>query len=146
MKLRTRVTTLIVAVIAALGLAATPAQALTGYDRCQGWGYVCAFSGLDGSGTMTPIFGSAGRCSNMPASANNTADSFYNKREGGTSHHVQFYDGANCTGELLAVAPADYWTGPFPSGTHRNFTRFRNKGGTDINHRDELSSVFFNTG
>jgi hypothetical protein len=39
---------------AALAVLASPAQAATGYDRCQD-GYYCMFSGLDGTGDIIQI-------------------------------------------------------------------------------------------
>jgi hypothetical protein len=143
MTYRRRAAILITTALAVLGLAASPAQALTGYARCEGWGFVCTFNGPDGTGTMTYVFGSAARCSNMPASANNTADSFINKREGNTSHHVQFYDGANCTGERLGTYPYG-WEGPYESGYRSSFYEVPRAGGHS--ERNKVSSVWFNTG
>lgn len=144
MKLRTKIAAFVAVLVASFGLA-TPAHAATGYDRCEEWGWVCIFTGLDGGGTMYILRGVAGQCINMVGGGVNSADSFFNKRAGNTSHHVQFYDQFNCTGQELGIKP---WTtlGPFPSGTKANFTLYNLGACCTRNHRNKLNSVWFNNG
>lgn len=135
-------------VLGLVSLAAAPAQAVTGYARCE-WGEVCLFTGLDGGGTIYPHVAISGTCVNMVGGANNSANSFVNKRpqqSANAAHHIQIYDGANCTGTLLAIGAFGNNRGPFPSGTRANFTRYNPRGGGDINFRERASSIFWNTG
>ena len=139
-----RVTGTLAALLVGLGLTVavqSPAQALTGYDRCEGWGLVCVFTEVNGGGTIYRLVGTPGQCIDMVGGGVNSADSYANRRAGNISHHIQFYDNFGCSGTLLKVAY--YGGGPIPSGAEGNFAVFRTSRGT---HRDRVNSVWFNNG
>ncbi|HSJ75804.1 MAG TPA: peptidase inhibitor family I36 protein [Gemmatimonadales bacterium] len=139
--MRRRIAALLTALGLGAGLAvAVEAPAQAAYSDCLS-DYVCAFDGTGGSGLLVTVFRSPGTCYNLPGSANDKADSFYNHL---SNHHaVQFYDGSNCTGHLMHRAGSGGGPGPFAAGTMDNFYDAM---GTFHHDRNILSSIFFNTG
>jgi hypothetical protein len=116
-------------------LVAQPAQAA--YTDCPA-NRLCLFD-LTGGGTLTWAgYVSPGICHNLPSYANNNASSFYNNLNG-LNRAVQFYDQANCQPTLLR-RQFNASTGPHFSGAQDNFYR-----DTLLNHRDRVTSIWFNT-
>lgn len=114
-----RVATVAAGVLVALGLLATPARAA--YSDCF-VGYVCVWDGLNASGTL--LFAASttpGHCVNVPTSANDRAESFYNHLTN-TGKGAQFYRDANCTGHgLHDTTGYGGPTQPFLAGYMGNF-------------------------
>jgi Peptidase inhibitor family I36 len=123
-----------------VGAAGTPAQAVdaASWDEC--WiGYACIWDGINSAGgILFAINGRAGTCVNVPASANDRAESFYNKLIG-SGRAIQLYQHANCTGIQLR-RQANGSAGPFFSGVRDSIYR-----DSLITHRNKLTSIWFNT-
>lgn len=116
----------------------TPARTVA-YSNCPA-GFVCLWDDPNAFGNPTIIvFRNPGLCYSVPSGFNDRADSFYNHLTNG--HHVQFYRDHPCTGLLLRQTNNNRSGGPFPPGTMDNFIAARG-----INHRNQLTSIWFNNG
>lgn len=104
------------------------------------YGTVCLWDGANSSTFLISHYGAPGTCYPLSASANNKGSSFYNHLADG--HHVQFYDGSNCTGHLMC-STADF-CGAFADGTSGNFNI--NSSRTGYISDNATSSFFYNNG
>lgn len=129
-------------VAAIVAIAGTSASA--SYAECNS-GYVCIWYNINGGGTRVESYGNPGTC--VPFSGqswNNQADSFRNRLNNG--HHVQFYDGTNCNGQVLWRDGLWMDDGPFAVGMMDNFEWNTPHGSTATIHRNKASSIWFNSG
>jgi hypothetical protein len=115
-RLALKLTLTLAVALALVGISAVPASAA--YSNC--WtGYVCIWDGNDGTGDLIFSYSAGpGVCANVPASANDRANSFYNRMYS-TGRYVQFFQHAGCTGHILHNTAND--DGPFSSGWLGNF-------------------------
>ncbi len=127
-----------------VAVSATPASADVipkSTSQCS-FGTVCLYDGINYVTLIVSHYGAPGTCFNVPASANDKAESFYNHL--GDGHHVQFYQDAGCTGHLMCSDIIDS-CGPYPDGRADDFATFlsRHNGYTSANR---TSSIFYNNG
>lgn len=122
----------LVTVATVLALSATPASAA--YSNCTN-GYACIFFNDNGGGAMYTYPGSqsGGTCTYVGASANDQANSFYNRDH----KAVSFYQHHNCTGAR---------TGPISPGGQGNMWVVVLVRNSWIDLDDDVSSIFFHTG
>jgi hypothetical protein len=112
----------------------------------QCWiGHVCIWDINSGSGTLlySAHAQPPGTCQNIPSSAEDRANSFYNHMNNG--RHVQFYGGDNCSGHALHKNDGSGGSlDPYYDGETGTFIDT----GTSPCHCDSnrASSIFFNTG
>ncbi len=123
--MKRKVQAAIVALVAMFSItvvAPTPAQAA--YSDC--WiGYVCIWDGDNGSNALLFSAGGPGvtspTCINVPSSANDKADSFYNNRRSTVGgRDVRFWLNAGCSGRVLCMENFG-GCGPFFPGVGKNF-------------------------
>jgi hypothetical protein len=120
-------------------VAGAPAQAST--SECVP-DTVCVWNTGSYTGLLVTVWKPPGTCYNLPAAANDRAETFYNHLQ---ERHVQFYKDANCAGHLLH-RNTDCSQGPFgPSavGTF-NWGKYSTCGDFWLD-TNVLTSIWFNS-
>jgi hypothetical protein len=110
MSFRKRVAVFFAALVAALGLAAAPAQAA--WESCPQHGF-CLYSQIDGGGTwyFAVVEGlSNNTCVALPAHRNNWAESGWNRAH---FYTVRLYTSASCGGTMIGEMDQNEYLGYF---------------------------------
>lgn len=135
--------TLALAVVLVAAVApTTPASAIMplALSDCS-YGTVCLWDNANITGLLVSHYGAPGTCYNLPASANDKAEFFYNHLADG--HHFQAYRDANCSGPCLRRNDTGS-CGPFQDGlTNEFWQRAVRPSGVDTD-RNKASSLFYN--
>ena len=106
MHLRTKIAIFLGTLVAALMVAATPAQASPNWSTCPSYDRVCFFVNINGGGSRLDVFNSTGLCLNVSPFMNDAISSIDNAwNDADLRAYVYFH--SNCSGSSMYVGGND---------------------------------------